>query len=118
MRFRSFSLRAFLYHLLPALVYPVFALVSSGRNLVKFIDALTITGLVLLALGIILSLIRHGDYDISEYVIRRSINRGDYKPFQAFREDKSEKRKDSLNYPFLTGVLLLLASALLTAFAY
>jgi hypothetical protein len=118
MHFRSFKLRDFLYHLIPALIYPAYAFISSGRKLVKLIDALTIVGLLFLVLGIILALIRHGDYDISEFVIRRSVNKGDYKPFQAFKEDKNEKRKDSLNYPFLVAVLFLLAAVLLTLFVY
>lgn len=118
MRFRSFRLRDFLYHLIPALVYPVYALVSSGRKLVKFIDALTIVGFILLVLGVVLSLIRHGDYDISEFVIRRSVNKGDYKPFRAFKDDKREKRKDSMNYPLFIGILFLAAAALITIFVY
>ena len=118
MHFRSFRLRDFLYHLIPALVYPVYSLVSSGRNLVKFIDALTIVGFVLLVLGVVLSLIRHGDYDISEFVIRRSVNKGDYKPFRAFKDDKREKRKDSMNYPLFIGILFLAAAALITIFVY
>ena len=120
MHFRSFRLRQFLYYLFPALIYPVFAWVSAEKKLklLKFIDALTITGLVFLLIGVIYTFIRHGDFDISEYVTRRSIRKGNFKPFSAFKEDKKESRKDTINYPFCIAALLLLAAGILTACFY
>ena len=99
-----------------AMIYPVLAGLLAEKKLLKFIDALTITGLVLLIVGVVLSLLRHGDFDIIEYVTRRSVQKGDIKSFQAFREDKEEKRKDSINYPFWTAVLLLLMAGILSLF--
>ncbi|MBQ6527736.1 MAG: DUF3899 domain-containing protein [Clostridia bacterium] len=81
-------------------------------------DALTIMGLVFLILGVIFSLMRHGDFDIAEYVTRRTVQKGDIKPYAAFKEDKQEKRKDSFNYPFFTGIVLLLAAGAMAAFIY
>ncbi|MCR5566290.1 MAG: DUF3899 domain-containing protein [Clostridiales bacterium] len=120
MHFRSFRLRQFLYYLFPALIYPVFAWVSAEEKLklLKFIDALTIMGLVFLIIGVLFSLIRHGDFDIMEYVAKRSLRKGDVKPFKAFKEDKKENRKDGFNYPFCVCVLLFLAAGILTFFVY
>ena len=109
MRFRSFSFKNFLLYLLAALIYPVYAYISAEQKMLKFIDALTITGLVFLLIGVIYTFIRHGDFDISEYVTRRSIRKGNFKPFSAFR-------KDIVNYPFCVAVLLLLAAGIMTAF--
>ena len=112
---------SFLGYLGTAFIYPVYVWISSDGKLLKFIDAMTIVGLVLLIYGIVLSLVNHGDFDIMEYVTRRSASSMKHekiKPFAAFQEDKNEKRKDSVNYPFLTGVFMLLASGLLTVFVY
>ena len=118
MHFRSFRLRPFLSWLLPALLYPVYVWVTAENKLLKFIDALTVTGFVFLVIGIIFSLIRHGDFDITEYVARRSLRKGDIKPFEAFKDDKKESRKDRFNYPFCVCVLLFLAAGILTVFVY
>ena len=120
MHFRSFRLRQFLYYLFPALLYPVYAWISAeeNRKLLKFIDALTIMGLVFLIIGVLFSLIRHGDFDIMEYVAKRSLRKGDVKPFKAFKEDKKENRKDSFNYPFCVCILLFAAAGILTFFVY
>ena len=118
MRFRSFKLKYFLTYLAPALIYPAYAWISSGHGMLKLIDALTITGLVFLLIGVFVSIVRHGDFDIIEYVTKRGIRKGDIKPFSAFIEDKKESRKDSMNYPFCTAVLLLLAAGILTVFFY
>ena len=120
-RLRKISLPGFLSYLGTALIYPVYIWITSDGKLLKFIDAMTIAGLVFLIFGIVLSMVRHGDFDIMEYVTRRSassMRHEKMKPFAAFKEDKNEKRKDSVNYPFLTGILMLLASGLLTIFVY
>jgi len=118
MHFRSFRIQKLLAYLLPALLYPVYVWITAENKLLKFIDALTITGLVFLIIGVIYSLVRHGDFDISEYVAKRSLRKGDVKSFDAFREDKKENRKDRFNYPFCVCILLLLAAGILTFFFY
>lgn len=116
MHFRSFKFKQFVLYAGAALLYPAYAYLSSENKMLKLIDALTVTGLVFVILGVVYSMIRRGDFDIAEYVTRRSLNKGDVKPFKAFKEDKKEERKDSMNYPFFTGLLLLLGAAVLTIF--
>lgn len=99
-----------------SLLYPAYAWISSGYSLLKLIDALTITGLVFLLISVFYTFVRHGDFDISEYVTKRGVRKGDVKPFSAFKEDKKERRKDIVNYPFCVAVLLLLAAGIMTAF--
>lgn len=118
MHFKAFQLKPFLTCLCAALVYPLIVLITSEKKLLKFIDALTITGLVLLILGIVYSLIRHGDFDIMEYVSKRSFRKSEMKPYDAFKADKNEERKNSMNYPFLVSILLLLLAAILSVFFY
>ena len=48
MHFKAFQPKPFLTCLCAALVYPLIVLVRSEKKLLKFIDALTITGLVFL----------------------------------------------------------------------
>jgi hypothetical protein len=118
MRNRNVKIQHLAAYLITALLYPAYAYFSSERSLLKLIDAMTVTGLVFIVIGIVYSMVRRGDFDITEYMARRSVRKGNVKPFQAFKEDKKEERKDSMNYPFWTGVLLLAVSALLTAFVY
>ncbi len=118
MHFRSFRFRQFLYYLLPSLFYPVYVWITAENKLLKFIDALTVTGFVFLIIGIIYSLLSHGDFDIMEYVAKRSLYKGDVKPFEAFKADKNENRKDSFNYPFCVCILLFLTAGILTVFVY
>ena len=104
-----------------AMIYPVFALITSGGKTVKLIDATTIVGLVLLIMGVVMNLSRHGDFDIFEYVTRRSassMRHESIKPFSAFREDKEEKRKKGVNYPLITGILMLVLSAVMATLFY
>ena len=118
MRNRRVKIQRLAATLITAMLYPVYAYVSSGKSLLKLIDAMTITGLVFIVIGIVYSMVRRGDFDITEYMARRSVRKGNVKPFEAFKEDKKEERKDSLNYPFWTGLLLLAVSGLLTVTAY
>ena len=115
---RTFRFNHFITHVIIAVLYPIYAWVSSGKSLLKLIDALTITALVFLVVGIVTSMIRHGDFDITEYIARRTVHRGNMKPFKAFKEDKKENRKDSFNYPLCVCVLLFRAAGILTAFVY
>ena len=120
-RLRKMNFYSFLGYVGTAMIYPVYAWITSDGMLLKFIDAMTIVGFVFLAFGIVRSLVFHGDFDIAEYVTRRSadsMRNRKTKSFAAFKEDKNEKRKDSVNYPFLTGLLLLAASAALILFVY
>ena len=120
MNFRSFRLKQFSFWLLPALIYPLYAWISSEPKLklLKLTDALTVMAFVFLVIGVIYSLIRHGDFDITEYVAKRSLRKGDITPYNAFKEDKKESRKDSFNYPFCVCVLLFLAAGILTLIFY
>ncbi len=119
MHFRAFQLKVFIPYLLSAMLYPAYAYLSaSSGQLLKLIDALTVTGLVFLILGLVYSLMIHGDFDISEYVARRSLNKGNIKPFRAFKDDKNEERKGKFNYPFFTGLLMLIVSYILAQFVY
>ena len=118
MHFRSFKFKQFILYAGAALLYPAYVYLSSENKMLKLIDALTVTGLVFVILGVVYAMIRRGDFDIAEYVTRRSLNKGDVKPFKAFKEDKKEERTDSMNYPFFTGLLQLLGAAVLTVFVY
>lgn len=115
---KSFRLKIWGKYLIVAMIYPVIAFLTSDNSLLKLIDAMTITGLILLIIGVVFSLRHHGDFDIMEYVTQRAFHRGDIKPFRAFLSDKKEERKDSYNYPSLTGCLLLIVSALLALLVY
>ena len=120
MHFRSFRFRQFISWLLPALAYPGYVWIATEESLklLKLIDALTVMGLVFLIIGVVFSLVHHGDFDIMEYVAKRSLRKGDIKPFKAFKEDKKENRKDSFNYPFCVCLLLFLTAGILAFFVY
>lgn len=119
MKRKPIKLTPFISYLLVACMYPIYAYVSAQTNpLLPCLDAMTIEGFVFIVIGVVYNLIRHGDFDILEYVGKRSLNKGDIKPFQAFQEDKQEKREEAFNYPLFTGLILLVVSALLAVFVY
>ena len=119
MHFRDFRLRPFLTYLISASLYPLYAYLSAESHaLLKLIDALTITGLVFLIIGIILSLVYHGDFDITEYVAKRSLSKGNIKSFEAFSSDKKEGTAGKFNYPLFLGLIMIVVSAILGRYFY
>lgn len=119
MNLKAFKPGPFLLDLFVAMLYPIYAYVSAEHNpLLAFLDSLTIMGFVFLIMGIVNSLFRHGDFDISEYVAKRALEKGNIKPFRAFLDDKAEARGAKCNYPLLTGIALLLISVFIATYLY
>ena len=100
-------------HVLISLAYPcVRAFLAGGRRLLVFTDALTVIGVMLLAGGVFYSMYIHGDYDVTAFVFKRA-RRGDQQSFDAFMDDRKEKREDAFNYPLFLGILYLAVSAVI-----
>lgn len=119
MQSRYQKIRNLLLCLLVSSLYPFYRYVSSAQDkLMDFINALTIVGLVLLILGVFNSLLLHGDFDITEYVTKRTLFRKSMKPYKAFKQDKKEEREGRINYPLLSGIILLAVAAVLTLLNY
>lgn len=119
MKFKTFRPGTFLLYLFVACLYPIYSYVSAQSNpLLAFLDSLTIMGFVFVIFGIVNSLISHGDFDISEYVVKRSLEKGNIKPFRAFVQDKNEERQHKFNYPLFTGIFQLILSLILASTAY
>ncbi len=113
-------------HLIITLAYPaVKALASPVKRLLIFTDAMTIVAAVLLILGILYSMVLHGDFDLSRYYLQRgvrSLMRGlsrrgtdaeQQKPIDAFLRDAREQREETFNYPLFLGIVYLLAAAVI-----
>lgn len=115
--FKNISPRVLPAILLISLAYPTAkALLSPTNRLTVFSDALLITSLVLIAVGVFLTFARHGDFDITRYVFRRGVDKN-AKPFEEYRKDREEQRSESFNYPLFLG-LIYLAAALLVAYLF
>lgn len=102
-----------LIYFLIAMIWPVIRWITVENN--KWLaatDAATVVGLILIALGIIVIAVLHGDYDITEYALMRIRLRRQavVKSFDAFKNDKEEEREGSFNYPLLTGIVMLILS--------
>ncbi len=123
-QFRKIKIRVLITHLIVTLLYPIFRAVSSESNkMLVFIDSLTIIALVLIIGGVIYALFLHGDFDISGYLLRRGMSRGN-KRFQrksaepeepkmnyyTYLANLYEKREEAYNYPLLIGILYLIIS--------
>ena len=119
MKFKNLKPRPLLICLVIGLIYPCIAFLTADNQLLALINALLTSGLVFIVFGVLYSLILHGDFDITEYVATRWLHRKsqDYKKsYDKFKTDKKEGREDSFNYPLFAGILLVIASAVLTAF--
>jgi len=109
--FQGFKISHFIPNLIISTAFPVVFTIGSAVNerLLNFINALTIVGLVLIIFGVVYHLYRKGDFDITQYILNRSMNKN-AKPYDAYMEDKEEKRKETFNYPLLIGILFLIVS--------
>ncbi len=115
--FKSIRLRTMVIVVPLTLAYPVGkALISSSNRVMIFSDTLLIISLVLIAIGVLFTFTRHGDFDISRYVFRRGVDKN-AKPFDAYRKDLEDRRSETFNYPLFFG-LVYLAASILIAFLF
>ncbi|MBQ5405989.1 MAG: DUF3899 domain-containing protein [Oscillospiraceae bacterium] len=114
-RFQRINPRVLIVQIIITLTYPAAkAMISSFNRLLIFTDAMTIIAFLLLIAGIFYSLYLHGDFDISGFLLRRSISRREApKSFHAYMEDKKCEREDAFNYPLFLGIVYLLAAIFL-----
>ena len=121
-----------LSHLIITLVYPLAAALRAEQNrLLVFTDAMTIVSLLLVIVGIIYSLVLHGDFDVSNYylqhsgrsiarrfAVRRSAQMQQEEDIAKFISDAREKREGAFNYPLFLGIVYLLAAVVIAYVFY
>ncbi len=127
-KFKNLRPGLLITHLIITLAYPLIKAFSVPNNrLLVFTDAMTIVALILVVLGILYSLVLHGDFDISSYYFQRAAkylsrrrfsgrDRSDPDPQKDLPEylnDSEEKREESFNYPLFLGIVYLLAALVL-----
>lgn len=126
-RFKNIRPALLISHIVITLSYPAVRAFNAPRNrLLVFTDAMTIVALILVILGILYSMLLHGDFDISSYYLQRGVKsisrrisakRGEpmepEKSMADFLSDARETREESFNYPLLLGILYLLAAAVI-----
>ncbi len=125
-RFKNIRPAILIAHLVITLGYPAAKAFASPRNrLLIFTDAMTIVALILVILGILYSMLLHGDFDISSYYLQRgarafrySLGRRDQaeqpkKSIDEFLREARERRADSFNYPLFLGIVYLIISAVI-----
>lgn len=119
-------------HLIITLVYPLAAALRAEQNrLLVFTDAMTIVSLLLVIVGIIYSLVLHGDFDVSNYylqhsgrsiarrfAVRRSAQMQQEEDIAKFISDAREKREGAFNYPLFLGIVYLLAAVVIAYVFY
>ena len=112
--FRKIKPRLLLVHMIVTLCYPAArALRAPEGRLLLFTDAMTVTGLLLVAAGAAYALWLHGDFDIAGFALRRGAREGEKTDFRAWMADAKEKREEAFNYPLFLGLVYLLVSAIL-----
>ncbi len=113
--FKSIKIRTLLIVVPLTLAYPIVkACISSANRLMIFSDTLLIISLVLLAFGVLFTLARFGDFDITRYVFRRGVDKN-AKSFREYKKDQEDRRRETFNYPLFFG-LVYLAVSLFVAF--
>ena len=107
--------RVLLVHMIITLGYPAAKAYVTGVNRLQvFTDAMTIIGMVLLIGGVVYSLVLHGDYDISGFILRRGARRSDEElDYAKYKEEQRQKREEAFNYPLFLGILYLASSAVI-----
>ena len=113
-RWKNIRPRPLLINLAVTLAYPaVKAFTSADHRLQVFSDILTIVAVLLLIAGVFYSMLLHGDFDISGFLLRRGVKREDKQSFQAYMDDRKEKREEAFNYPLFLGLCYLVVSAVI-----
>lgn len=109
--FKSIKWRTLLIVIPLTLAYPVAkALISAKNNRLTILsDTLLIISLVLLALGVLFTFARFGDFDITKYIFRRGADKN-AKTFEEYRKDQEQERRETFNYPLFFGLIYLAAS--------
>ena len=115
MKFKNFKLINAITVSSFMLCYPLLkALTSDGNKLVIFLDALTIISLTMMIAGVFYFLYLKGDFDMSNYFIRRPVSK-DNLTYEEYHQKRENKRKDSFNYPLFLGIFYLVVSYLAAA---
>lgn len=116
-----------LVHMIITLGYPAAkAFTAAGNRLLIFTDAMTVIGLILVILGVVYSMVLHGDFDLSSFFLQRGVKSLTSRLFSGraaeaepkkditeFMQDAREAREESFNYPLFLGIVYLLAAAVI-----
>ena len=109
--FRHIKPRPLITQLIVTLIYPVAkAAISEQNRLLIFTDSLTILASAMLIAGIVYSLVLHGDFDISGYMLRRGFRKQEKQSFDAYMEDKKREREEAFNYPLFLALVYFAAA--------
>ncbi|MBR0040595.1 MAG: DUF3899 domain-containing protein [Oscillospiraceae bacterium] len=125
-RFRNIRLQVLIPQVVITLAYPIIKAFSVQNNrLLYFTNGLTVIGLILVIIGVLYSMILHGDFDLSAFYLQRGARgigrlftrRGSDPAKQEaivdYLSEAKEKRAEAFNYPLFLGILSLAVSAVL-----
>ena len=108
--FKNIKLRTLLVTVPLTLLYPIIkALISSANQLMIFADSLLIISLILVAVGVLFTFTRFGDFDITRYVFKRGTDKN-AKSFGEYKKDRENERSETFNYPLFFGLVYLVIS--------
>ena len=110
--FKGFRLKDYLINLLICLIYPICKTAISQNKMLVFSDTSFLMGLVFIVGGIINIFVRSGDFDITTFIAARSFSRNKDLTYDKYKKDKESERKDSFNYLFFVGIIVLIISAI------
>lgn len=115
-RLHAMKPRLLIVQLIITLSYPIAkAAISEYNRLLIFTDSLTIIAAVLLIAGVLYSLYLHGDFDITSFLFRRGVQRGQARrqSFETFKANRREERENSFNYPLFLGLVYIIVALVL-----
>lgn len=114
--FKNFKLNNFVTNFIICIIYPIIKTIISDNKLIVLSDSLFIMSLIYIVFGVINSLILHGDFDITNYIIRRTSKANSNLTFDKFSKDIKDERKGSFNYPLFIGIFVLIISYIIAIF--
>ena len=115
-RLRNFRLSGFLPILVIALAYPIMKTSLSERKGLVFSDTSLLIGLFLIIIGVLYHLYLKGDFDAIRYRSEVSLSKRYDLPYERYKEEVEEKRKDSFNYPLFCGLVMIFLSFIVSLF--
>ncbi len=116
MKFKNLSLRTLLEVFIFSLIYPGYRYFKADNfKMVAFCDAITITSLILLILGLWIHVVGLGGFNAIRYTAKRNFFRYD-KSFSEYERELNKQKENSFNYPLCLAIILFLLSLLISLF--
>ena len=104
MRFKNLKLSGIIVVSMFMITYPLLkAFTSEGDKVMIFLDALTITSVIMIGVGVLYNSYLKGDFDTTGFLVARNLGKKNI-DYNTYISNKRTEKEDSFNYPLFLGI--------------